>query len=181
MADDRRIIIELKNIADQTAAAKTNKVAEDNSELMKKTLRTLINPLGTIETANISKNVIVNQAYQQAKQVVKEVGQYHIYKYFALQENYLAETDYSNIMTGINKVVGFGATVATGAIVGSKYGWFGALAGAAITGVGWGITQQYQTDMKLMQQQISINENNSQSQFQRTRLGLTTGRGVTNQ
>lgn len=180
MASDQRIIIELKNVGGGNDGAETNRVADNNSDLQK-TLKTLLHPVKTLEQNTIGKNVIVNQAYMQAKQIVKEVGQYHIYKYFTLKEDYLSETAYNNALSGIGKVTSFGTTIAAGAIAGAALGPVGAIVGGAVGGIGWGITQYIDNKGKMLQQQVQINTNNAQSQFQQTRLGLTEGRGVTNQ
>ena len=182
MADDRRIVIELKNIADQTAAAKTNKIAEENSDNLQKTLKTLFHPIKTLEQETIGKNVLVNQAYQNAKQAIKQVGQYHIYKYFTLKENYEAEEDFSNMMNGIGKFSSFVGTVGAGATMGAQSGGgWGAVIGAVISGGAWITTEVLGAKERKLQEQITFSTNNYQSQFQQTRLGLTEGRGVTNQ
>ena len=185
MADDRRIVIELKSIEGNTPASKTNKIADQNSNELQKTLKTLFHPIRTAETAEISKNVIVNQAVHQGIQLAKQAGMaaanYYISRYFTLSENYNAETDFSNAMTGIGKVTGFVGSIGAGAIAGAAAGPVGAAIGAAIGAVGYGIKEGFGAAERRLQQQITISTNNYQSQFQQTRLGLTTGRGVTNQ
>lgn len=182
MADERKIVIEIKN-TDSTGTVETSKdIIDDNGgKEVAKVINSLMHPLKTVEKETIGRNVLANQAFQYAKETIKNVGQYHIYKYFTLKENYLAETDYNNIMTGISKVSGFGASIAAGAMVGAKFGPVGAVAGAAIGVAGWGINESINVEKNLFQQQVQISTNNYQSQFQQTRLGLVSGRGVTNQ
>lgn len=185
MADDRRIVIELKNIESGSAAEKTNQIAEKNSNDLQKTLKTLFHPIKTLENQTISQNVIVNQAVHQGIQLVKKAGvsaaSYAINKYFTLNENYKAEVDFSNMMTGIGKVTGFAGSIGAGAIAGAIGGPVGAVIGGVIGAVGWGVSEGFGAAERRLQQQITISTNNYQSQFQQTRLGLTEGRGVTNQ
>lgn len=186
MADDRRIVIEIRNAAEKTAAAKTNKIATENNEELAKTLKTLFHPIQTAENASISRNVIVNQAVHQGinllKQTASSAANYYISKYFTLSENYNAETDFNNMMTGLNKATGFFGAIAAGAIGGAIAGNVpGAIIGAVSGALGYGIKEGFGVAERKLQQQITISTNNYQSQFQQTRLGLTTGRGVTNQ
>lgn len=181
MADDRKIVIEIKNIESESAAVKTNTTATQNSDSLQKTLKTLFHPIKTLENETIAKNVVVNQAVHMALNAAKTAGMYYVNKYFTLNEDYLAETDFNNAMTGIKKVASFGTSIGAGAIAGATAGPVGAVVGGLIGAVGWGVTQGFQTANTKLQQQIMINTNNYQSQFQQTRLGLTEGRGVTNQ
>ena len=185
MADDRRIVIEIKNVEGESAAAKTNKIAEKNSNDLQKTLKTLFHPIKTLENQAISQNVLVNQAVHQGIQVLKQSASaavnYYISRYFTLSENYNAETDFSNMMTGFNKVTGFIGSIGAGAIAGSVAGVPGAVIGGILGAAGYGVREGFGAAERKLQQQITISTNNYQSQFQQTRLGLTTGRGVTNQ
>lgn len=185
MADDRKIVIEIKNIEGESAAVKTNRIAEKNSNDLQKTLKTFFHPIKTAEQQTISQNVIVNQAVHQGIQLVKKAGlsaaSYAINKYFTLNENYKAEVDFSNAMTGLGKVTGFAGAIGAGAIAGSAAGPIGAIIGGAVGAIGWGVSEGFGAAERRLQQEITISTNNYQSQFQQTRLGLTEGRGVTNQ
>lgn len=187
MADDRKIVIELKNVSTGVSAAKkTNQVAEDNNEELTQTLRSLFHPIKTLEQQTVSRNVIVNQAVHQGIQLVKQTSMsavnYAITKYFTLNENYKAEVDFSNAMTGINKVTSFAGAIGAGAISGSVLGGApGAIVGGLAGALSWSVSEVFGSAQRRLQQEITISTNNFQSQFQQTRLGLTEGRGVTNQ
>ena len=183
MADDRRIVIELKNISgDDTAASKTNDTAEKNSKDLQKVVQTLFHPIKTLEKETIGRNAVVAYAFGEAKQIVLTAARYQLNKYFTLREDYEGEVDFTNMMTTITKVTGFATTVGAGALVGAKTGTVtGTLIGAGIGATGYVVKEIYAAKERRLQQEITINSNNAQSQFQQTRLGLTTGRGVTNQ
>ena len=183
MADDRKITIELKNIGtDNTAAKKTNDVAEKNSEDLEKVVQSLYHPIKTLEKETIGRNAAVAYAFNQSKQIVLAAARYQITKYFTLSEDYNAEVDYTNMMTGINKVTGFFGSSGAGALVGAKtFGVWGAVAGAVLGGGSFIANEVFSAKERRLQQAITINTHNAQTQFAQTRLGLTEGRGVTNQ
>ena len=95
-------------------------------------------------------------------------------RYFSLSENYMAETDYNNVMTVVNKVKSFASTVSTGASIGG-------VAGALVAAAAWGTNEfiSYQNRMSGYYQ--ALNATNYQTQFDRSRLGLTNeGKGTEN-
>lgn len=182
MADERKIVIELKTtgISEDTSKTSDTGNGKTNDEL-KNVINTLMHPIRTAEKNTVGRNILANQAYQNAKQTVKNIGQYHIYKYFTLKENYLSETTAQNIQTSLNKATSFAASVGGGAMVGAAGGPVGAAIGAAIGAIGWTSNEIVGIFQTRTQERISVSTNNQQTSFQQTRLGLIDGRGGTNQ
>lgn len=174
MADSRNIVIELKVNNSQAVGADSNNKSED--ELSSASLlKTALHPIKSLEKATVGQNILVYQAYNYAKQQIKQVAQYTIGKYFSLTENYTAQQDLENVKTTISKVAGFGSAIISGAMMGSMAGPGGAAAGAIIATVGSGINEAISIYQRFKEQDRSLINMNVQSNFQLTRMGLVDG------
>lgn len=171
MADDRRIVIELK--AENHQAFVGAPKSENKQESFN--LSNLAHPIKSIEKNTIGKNVIAYQAYSLVKQQIKAVAMYEINKYFSLTENYTTQQSFNNALTAIGKVASFGTTVVSGAMMGSSMGPVGAAVGAAVAAVGWTANESIQIYQRFDQQNRELATMNTQSQFQMTRMGLVDG------
>lgn len=184
MADTRKIVIEIKSIGDDSSKS-TRANAEEvsaNSKKISQTTQTLTEGNATPDKSSLARNALVTQTVAMAINSVKNIGQYHIYKYFTLSEDYLNENLYRNVMTGVSKIASFGTSIAAGAVAGATVGGpIGAVVGGAVSLVGSTISMITDIEKNWFQQSVQINTQNYQTAFQQTRLGLIEGRGVTNQ
>ena len=173
MADTRNIVIELK----LQGSGNGNSLSQKNTD-EKETqpdFSTLLHPIKAIEKETLGKNIVVYQAYQQAKSMIKQSAMYEINKYFSLTENYKAQQDMNNTLATIGKVTGFASTVMAGAVAGAKLGPVGAAAGAIAAAVGYAANEGIQTYQRFEQQNRNLATMNVQSSFQLTRMGLIDG------
>lgn len=178
MADNKRIIIELRTITGNGgSASRSGDSGDDSSSAHDDTanLNYIIHPIKSAEKALLGKSVLLNQAYGLAKQAVKQSVMYGINRHFNLTENYMAQTDMQNILTTIGKVSSLASAVGAGAMLGAG------APGAIIAAVGWVVNEGIGVYQRFDQAYIQLNEGNMQSNFQRVRMGLTDGgRGTQN-
>lgn len=122
------------------------------------------------EFSNALKNVIHNQAFEYAKEVVTSEVRYEVNKNFTLHDDYVGQRDL-NIALGVaSKIYGIANATISGAITGGPVGAGIAFAGSvAIEAVG-----VYQ---RLDQQNIKIAQMDKQLEYNRVRAGysLTSG------
>lgn len=166
MADSRNIVIELK-LKDSGGNSLSEKNAEEKSG-GEVDLKALLHPVKTIEKATLGKHVVVYQAYNKAKAMLKQEAMYEINKYFSLTENYKAQQDMNNALATIEKVTGFGTAVIAGAMTGGPWG-------AVAAGVGYVGSEIIQTYQRFDQQNRNLATMNVESTFQLTRMGLIDG------
>ena len=161
MSEVRKVVIEIVGKQDDS----------------KKTIGSKLNPqTPATDRANVDlvSSVVVNQAYQQIKGVVKNTGMYHINKHFTLKENYLMEQQFNNALTGINKAVGFGTALVGGFMIGG-------VAGTIVAGVGWGVNEAVGVYKRYDQANLQLQTTATQLAFARQRAGLTNeNRGTMN-
>ena len=161
MADDRRIIIELKVSGSSDGDSKKR---EKESNNLVDFLQKAQNPLGTLEKsiineATLGKTEMVNYMWQQTKALAKNAIFYTVHKYYNLTENYKAEQDLNNTLSVISHA-------AIGAVAGATF-WIGNTAIDAVKA--WD------------QEGIQLNTMRIQSGYQKARLGLIDdGRGTQN-
>lgn len=176
MADERRIVIELK-----LGSGSEDEDKEDENASLTDMLKIMQHPIKALEKATLGKNALVYYAYQQAKQIAKTTALYRIERYFNLTENYKAEQDMENTLNVISHEVEAWTSIIGGAIVGAKAGPWGALAGTAIGLVAWGTNTGFSAWKAWDQQNMQLQTMNIQSNFQKVRLGLIDdGRGTQN-
>lgn len=125
-------------------------------------------PLSLKPKEDLGSTVLVNQAFNIAKNVVKGAISTSLNQYFKFHEDYIGENIYNNAMTSINKVASLGATVAAGASVGGA-------AGAIIAGAGYVVSDTISLWARLREYQAQLNATNFQTSYSRTRAGLVDG------
>ena len=180
MADERRIVIELKLPNAENANSGTDNQEDENGEL-KDALQKMLHPIKTMEKTIFGKHILLMSAYNTAKNTIKNQTFYYAQKYFDLTENYIAQQNLSNTMTAISKVAGFGSSVLGGAISGAEGGVPGMVVGAIIGGSTWAINEGLTLFHTYQEQNRMINLDKMQSTFAMTRMGLIDGgRGTEN-
>lgn len=179
MADERRIVIELK----VTGSGGNDSGSSGNSDEkdLVQGLRALQNPLGTMEKATLGKSIIVYSAYQKAKSFVKTTALFQLERYYNLTENYKGEQDLSNTLSILSHFSEMATSIVGSAIVGAKAGPWGAVAGMAVGIASWGANTVFNSWKAFDQQNRELQTMNIQSSYQKVRLGLIDdGRGTQN-
>lgn len=178
MADERRIVIELKLGGGSDGQGQEKEGKEIG---LSDILKAAQHPIKALEKATLGKNELVYYAYQQAKQIVKNTALYQIGRYYNLTENYEAEQDLNNALSVLSHASSGYASILGGAIIGAKAGPYGALAGALIGTASWTTTTVFNAWKAFDQQNMRLQTMNIQSAYQKVRLGLIDdGRGTQN-
>lgn len=187
MADERRVVIELKVSGsgdDSNDALKNN---DDESKDLVKKLRMMQNPFGAIEKkllekATLGKTEFAAYATNQIKNLAKKGFLYSLNKYFNLSEDYKAEQDLNNTMSILSHVSSAYTSVLAGAIAGAKTaGAAGAVVGAVAGAAIWTGNTLIDAVKAWDQQNIQLSTSRIQSGYQKVRLGLVDdGRGTQN-
>ena len=184
MADDRRIIIELKVSGSSDGDSKKR---EKESNNLVDFLQKAQNPLGTLEKsiineATLGKTEMVNYMWQQTKALAKNAIFYTVHKYYNLTENYKAEQDLNNTLSVISHVGEAYTSILGGAIAGAKAGGGWGAAIGAVAGATFWIGNTAIDAVKAWDQEgIQLNTMRIQSGYQKARLGLIDdGRGTQN-
>lgn len=171
MAETRKITIEITQSGEKGQDHVLDKL--NNSGDTKAT--------GKASSESLVSTILVNQAFNQVKGIVKNVATYSINKHFTLKENYLMQQALDNTINTISRVGSFALTMVGGAKLGSAGGPWGAIIGGTIASVGWGINEGFNIYKKLDQSQMALNQTNAEIVFSRTRAGLTNeSRGTIN-
>ena len=189
MADDRRIVIELKVSSGDGGEEKTTaeKEFEKANRLLASKLQIIQNPIGTIESSLLKKATngkpqLANYVLGQTKELSKKAITYFLGRYYNLTENYKAEQTIDNVMSCVNHVESILGTIGAGAIAGAQVGGgYGAIFGAAL-GVVFATTNTVIDTIKAFDQEdINLATMKIQSSYQKARLGLIDdGRGTQN-
>lgn len=174
MADIRKVTIEIVSKSGGGGNNQAKKPVDENGQL-KKELETLLHPIKTAEEKILGKNVLVNQAYQNAKNAIIKSIDLSLRHYYNLKEDYLGENTYNIARTSISKVSGCWTSVIGGAIIGAEFGSTGALIGAGIGAATYGITETINWKSTMSNYNQSINASSYQVSFMRQRAGLTNG------
>ena len=169
MAETRTIRIEI--------VAETQKEPTEKKEKKDDTLNKLLHPIKTLEKATVGKNVFINQAYQQAKQLISQTLSTSINRYFELSEDYMTENSYKNTMTMLGKAKSAATSIIGGAMVGG-------VVGGIVAAIGWAGSEYIQNQAALSSYYSSINSTNMQTDFSIMRSGnsalINMGRGTDN-
>ena len=177
MADERRIVIELKVIGGSSSTDKKENPNRDLTEM----LEIMQHPLNSAEKALFGKQAWANYAFQQAKSITKTTLMYRLNRYFNLSENYKGEQLLDNTLSVISHVSEAYTSVIGGAIIGAKAGPVGAAVGAVVGAVSWGVTSIFDAWKAFDDQSRQLSTMNIQSSYQKVRLGLIDdGRGTQN-
>lgn len=179
MADERRIVIELK-----ISGNDSNNISGDEEESSKNLtdmLSTMQHPIKALESAVLGKGTLLNYAFQQAKQIIKTSVLYGLERYYNLTENYKAEQDLQNTLNVISNFSDGWTSTFGGALVGAKAGPAGAVIGGVIGLGAWGINTMISAKKAWDQQDLNLTSMRKQSVYQKVRLGLIDdGRGTQN-
>lgn len=171
MSDMRKIeiTVDLKQNT-QNSGGDSPKLIGDSGET---SLDNIFSSLGN-NPKGLVQSVFVNQAYGYAKSSVIKMVDYAWNKRLTLTENYKGQDFKSNAMTSISKVGSFATSVGAGFVLGG-------VAGGLIGLVGWSVNEIigiYQQKDKIA---MDLAGTNLQTNWGRTRAGLTTqGRGTEN-
>lgn len=167
MADTRKIVIEIQG---GSSSDKT----ENSSKNLSDELNKIFHPIKSIEKATVGKNVFLNQAYQQAKNLIIQTVETGLNKYFSLSEDYIGQNSYTQAKTIISKGSSLISSVAGGAMMGGA-------AGAIIGLTGWTINQTISYQARISGYYESLNATNYSLNNSRLRAGLSdNGKGTEN-
>lgn len=120
------------------------------------------------------ENILLNQAYSQAKNLVNQAVNSTLSRYYNMKEDYMFENNVNQVKTILSKTTSFATTVAGGFMVGN-------IPGAIIAGVGWIGSEGLSAINKMSDVYARINSSNYDKAFSRTRVGLTdNGKGTEN-
>ena len=168
MANEKRIIVEIRSVTEtkeQHQEGSVEKVKKNNKEENKKNDAAALMAM----TGRKLADTIVNSA---------EVS---LNRYFSMSENYMAETDYRNTMNVINKSKSFAGSVLLGAKAGAALGPHGAAVGAIVMAASWVGNEAINYQQRMSNYYQNLNATNYQTEFDRTRLGLSNeGKGTEN-
>lgn len=118
---------------------------------------------------------------QEALELLGNAAEQSLQRHFTLTENYMSQNIYANAKKTISLVKQGATSIASMSQIGSVFGPVGAVVGAAIGAISFGVDTAiaYQTRMSSYYQ--SLNAGNYQSDFSQVRAGLVDGsRGTEN-
>lgn len=170
MADQKEIVIDIRSSQPSATGQSVGKDEEASS--FSKDLSELLHPIRTLETETIGKNIILNQAYQNAKQNVKQMIDFSLNRYFNMKEDYLSQNTFNHVKTAISKVGSFFEATGAGALAGSKFGLPGAVVGAAVGATGNAISQVVSYEQRMSGYYSALNATNFQTSFQASKMNL---------
>ena len=172
-ANERRIVVQIIGGDTTTQPGPEEKEMEGSQESIKaKTSQK--------ETKSGAK-ALVKMGVERVGNIAMQTAQVSLNRYFSMSENYMAETDYQNAMTMINKSKSFVSTIASGAMAGAVGGPFGMAVGAIISAGAWGASEYVNYQQRMSNYYQNLNATRYQTEFDRTRLGLTNeGKGTEN-
>ena len=179
MSETRKIVVEILN-KDQVESTQQTIVNNENN-MTQVNLTALLHPVKNVEKHLLGKSVLLNQAFNVAKSGISQSINLTMNRYFNMKEDYIGQTNFNNFMTSVNLVSSVGTSILGGALVGSRLGVGGAVVGGAIGGLGAGLNLFMGYEGKMSSYYSSLNASNYQTQFGRTRAGLTdNSRGTEN-
>ena len=168
MAETRKVTIELVQREEHTYTPTPTPSGADNVGNTSKKV--------SGEGKVLTKSVILNQGYHQAKSLIISGVDASINRYLSLNEDYMGETVYNNAKTTIGKITGLGGAIMSGYTVGSMTGTpVGMAIGVGVAVVGWGANEFLSYQQKMSGYYQSLNASNFQTAFMRKRAGLTDG------
>lgn len=173
-ANERRIIVQIIGGETSTQPGPEAKDVEGSPEDVKEK-----NSKKEIESG---AKALVKMGVEKVGNIAMQTAQVSLNRYFSMSENYMAETDYQNAMTMINKSKSLYSTIASGAMAGAAVGGpMGAAVGTIISAGAWGINEYVNYQQRMSNYYQNLNATRYQTEFDRTRLGLTNeGKGTEN-
>lgn len=184
MAEVRKITIEIVDGSGSGGGASSKGNSGDNEKSFKDDLKEILHPVKTFFSKRENGEnefLILNYVYNNARSVIASSVSTTLQREFSLSENYIAQQTYANASKAIGAVESFAGSVISGALVGAKFGPYGAIVGSVISGA-VNIVSQYNTNQnRLSSYYQSLNASNYQSDFSQVRAGLIDGsRGTEN-
>ncbi|MCR4661686.1 MAG: hypothetical protein K5765_06805 [Clostridia bacterium] len=176
MADERRIVIELK-----LKGKGEGGFGEKKDTDLTDALQAIGHPIKSLEKATLGKSAFIYYIYNQVKNGVINGARYKVGRYFNLTENYKAEQDLENTLSVIEHTASLGSSIVNGAVVGSTVGPVGTAAGAILGAGFWAGNTGINALKSWDAQNRALSTTRIQAGFQQTRLGLIDdGRGTQN-
>lgn len=125
---------------------------------------------------------LVKMGTEKVGNIVMQTAQVSLNRYFSMSENYMAETDYQNAMTMINKSKSLYSTMASGVMMGAAVGGPVGMAIGSIISAGTFVASEFVNYQQRMSNYYqNLNATRYQTEFDRTRMGLTNeGKGTEN-
>lgn len=169
MQDERKIVIE---VVERGAAPTPDRPKPENQTPSEEA----VDQTGKSDALLLGKSVFWNQIYQQAQNQVRQLADTAVSRYFQMREDYRGEQSFANTMTYVGKAKSLIMGAVSGARMGARAGGgWGALAGMAISVAGFGISEYIQGSNRMANAKISLNNQEYESAFQRSRAGLMDG------
>lgn len=159
--DTRKLVIE---IIDSSSGGESTQGKETKEE-SKTNLTKLLQPNQTKQTKDLAMNVLVNQAYGNAKAALIQSVEFNLNRYFTMHEDYMNENTYNNAKSYINKSKNAIVSIIAGFKIGGPIG-------AAVAGAGWLVNQGMAEKSTMSQYYQGLNSANMETSFNRTRAGL---------
>lgn len=180
MADERKIVIELKNAgAVQENKKDTGTSLESDGSFNLSTAMSKGMTAGAI--ANTAWISIATTLAKDTLEEFKQVAAYDINKFFNLRDDYIGEMRFNHIKTAWQKAQSLSGAMSAGATMGAMGGTAGMAVGAVIGATFWFVSEIISSYQRAETQRIALDTAKYQSAFQLTRLGLIDGgRGTEN-
>lgn len=174
MADDRRIVIELKIPEEQTDGTAATGGVKDQQVDLTKSLKSAEKPTNVLDNAMLGKSILIQQVINQARTQIKSYAGYAIGKYYNLTENYKMEQAIENVQSVMSHAMSGGFAIAGGVAAAGPIG-------GLVAGTGWLLGEILNAIKAWDRQHMELTAMNMQSSFQQVRLGLIdNGRGTLN-
>lgn len=182
MADLRRVVIEIRPYTTRgTPATSTPNNPSGQEDTDATNTEYLLHPMKNTNKELVAKKRLVAYAGTKALSVITNSLSTSTNRYFALKENYLAETTYRNVLSGISKTSSFASSIIGGATIGGALGVGGATVGAVIGAIGWGANEIVSGISTYSNAMIELGNSIYQTNFSQERYGLINGgRGTDN-
>ena len=165
MASKKDISITITYV-EKKSKIKPNVAPEGEEKVKAKTQKQGVSALGSI---------VANEAFKQAKTIIKNLGTYSLNRYFNLTEDYLSEQTMQNVTTAIEKVTSIGTTIAGAVTIGSSFGPVGIALTTTIATVGWLINDGIEKEKRWQTARLAQNNANYNREFSAIRAGLIDG------
>jgi len=184
MSELRKVEIIIKSESGTNNDASGSNTSETTNSINKDgttNLGTYLHPVATAEKHILGKSVLLNQAFSYAVKDVQTGISASLHRYTSMKEDYMLNNTINHVETTVGKVTGAGSALLSGAMVGSVGGPAGAIAGATIAVVGYGIGQAFNYQSRMSGYNMALNESNAGINYNRTRAGLEdNGKGTEN-
>lgn len=150
---------------------------DDGQTSLKDVLSAMRSPIKTA----LGKNVLLLEAYNQAKSNITQAVSVMWNRYANLKEDYMAQNSVTCAKAFVGRVKQYGTAALSGAVVGSALGPIGSVVGAGVAVAGTAISNIINFGAELSAYNEQNNAINIQTGYSRIRAGLVDGgRGTEN-